>query len=193
MIVSGMLLSDVWSRLFRPRLRVLFLGNSLTRFGEQYDIPALCAAIAPRPWRTAAVTRDGGTLEDHRGDSEAGRLLRPGAWDVVVLQENSERAVSDPAGMEADVRRLDRWIRSMGAKTAFYSTAPGSGKRLCAELGALWLPAADAWDETSRTPGDGHLTSAGAALTAALIVRILSGKDAAVEVPVASGDRPPAE
>jgi len=70
------------------RLRVLFVGNSLTATN---DLPATVAAIAARGGRFeieyATVAPGGVSLEDHWSLTGARDVLESKTWDIVVLHQ----------------------------------------------------------------------------------------------------------
>ena len=73
-----------------PTIRVLFIGNSLTRAG---GLPEMIQGLA----RTAGVNLvyelhapGGARLLDQAADPQVRALLARGGWDAVVLQEQSE-------------------------------------------------------------------------------------------------------
>jgi hypothetical protein len=97
----------------RPSQRVLFVGSSFT-FGN--DLPCLVAKLAlsldpPLRPEVGMVARDGMTLEAHWLGGEVARRLREEQWDVLVLQEQSSRPITDPALMKADVRRFGEMLQ----------------------------------------------------------------------------------
>jgi hypothetical protein len=216
MLFSAMRLLRWLGRLLNGEsLRVLFIGNSLTRFEAQAaegprllnDLPGFLSRMSHSRGsvlETATITRNAASLEEHREDAEAGRVLRSGAWDLVVLQENSERAISDEAAMASDVRRLNAVIRAAGVRTALFSTWPpadrlGSGERLsrvyrelASEIGALRVPVGEAWARASlerpelklRLRDGVHPSAAGAYLSACVFyTRLIAGglADSSVE------------
>lgn len=74
-----------------PPVRVLFIGNSYTSVN---DLPGMLGgfarALSPQTrLETVAVMPGGATLESHWKGSEARERLHGGAWDEVVLQEQS--------------------------------------------------------------------------------------------------------
>jgi hypothetical protein len=80
----------------RHGLRVLFVGNSLT---FENDLPELVHRLggSRRPIFAGSFTAPGWQLEQFAGDHGLDRLLGSVAWDVVVLQEQSQ-IPSFPAG-----------------------------------------------------------------------------------------------
>ena len=182
------------------RMRVLFIGNSLTYYAPGdggavlHDLPGALERAAPG-WRCGRVARHGASLEEHRHDARVAQELRPGRWDYVVLQENTERALSHEAATRGDALWFDARIKAAGARTALFSTwAPrdrpevaarlsGLCGRLAAELGALLVPVGDAWRRAAAArPGlalyleDGfHPAPLGSYLSACVFTRSLSG------------------
>lgn len=176
--------------------RVLFIGNSLTRFEALHDLPALLTRMARSrgvELITGTLARNAASLGDYREDAEAGAALRSGDWDLVVLQENSERALLDEAATGADVRVLSARIRAAGRRTALFATWPpadraGSAEKLsrvyrefAAETGALCVPVGDAWARSAaerpelrlRMKDGVHPSAAGAYLSACVFYESL--------------------
>lgn len=81
-------------------LRVLFLGNSYTAYN---DLPRLTSRLAASAGDSLAVDRNtpgGFTLEGHTTNTASQNLIAASGWDVVVLQEQSQRP-SFPDGQVA--------------------------------------------------------------------------------------------
>jgi hypothetical protein len=81
------------------RLRVLFIGNSLTYVNSMPGIVAGMVRsrhpeLAPRLVMVAAA---GYSLEEHNAKGRAAELLRENRWDVVVIQERGGYAIDHPA------------------------------------------------------------------------------------------------
>lgn len=112
---------------------VLFLGNSYTYFNNLPEMFAKLAAAGGQGEVVYKMLAPGGTrLKDH-WDSEAGhKALAQGAWDYVVLQDQSTLGmtylVEGTARIAGDVLFrpfADRWvaeIKKAGAKPVFYLT-----------------------------------------------------------------------
>jgi hypothetical protein len=185
-------------------LRVLFIGNSYTYYN---DLPSVIADLTrdareTRPIVAEQLTVGGATLESHVERGEAVRRIRAGssrgAWDVVVLQEQSTRPLEDTAKMYRAVRALAAEARRVGARPALYvtwarlarphaqDTLSRAYRRIAAELGALVVPVGDAWamirgtDEAigrSLFIGDGsHPSPSGTYLAASTFYATLYGK-----------------
>ena len=88
-------------------LRVLFIGNSYT---YQHDLPKLVTRMAKaagiRGISERSVVGGGMTLEGHWKNGKALERIRNGKWDVVVLQDQSQRPVFNPPGTKKDARRF---------------------------------------------------------------------------------------
>jgi hypothetical protein len=107
-------------------VRALFIGNSLT---HTENVPGMLVGLARAGGVNLEVTQHspgGSTLADHAGNPAVHALLDAGGWDVVVIQEQSQRPAfrdeqvrkdSDPA-----VTSLARRARagSPGTKLLFY-------------------------------------------------------------------------
>jgi hypothetical protein len=102
---------------------ILFIGNSYS-----FDVPAELKRVAARngvKLRIGQVTHGGWTLEKHSRNEETLRAIREGAWDVVVLQEQS-RIPSQPVrraiAMFPYLRQLADEARAHGAVPVLYQT-----------------------------------------------------------------------
>jgi hypothetical protein len=177
------------------KLRVLFIGNSLTAGN---DLPQLFQAMAAADdirIGVEAVTRGGFSLEDHWNDGKARKKLREGKWDFVVLQQGPS---SQPEGRAHLKRWAKTWadeVRKAGATPALYMVWPfeeqengfadvsESYRAAAAASGALILPAGDAWraaiahEPSLRLYQEDklHPTGAGTYLAALVIARDLAG------------------
>ncbi|MBI3549115.1 MAG: hypothetical protein HY078_08765 [Elusimicrobia bacterium] len=189
-----------------PRLRVLFVGNSFTArrsstqrpSGRLTGVPDLLESIArarPESGGVAcrALASDGATLEDHLDGGALAAALADG-WTHVVLQENSERAAADEAGMRRDLHRIDGMVRRAGAATVLMPVWAGEGREaasrragaVCAEAGAgmtvvdlprLWLRLRERRPGLRLCAGDGiHPSALGDYLAACALYSRLLGK-----------------
>ena len=193
-----------------PRVvRALFLGNSYTYVN---DLPGVITRLAdnarsPVRFETGMLAPPGQTWEGLDADPMVDTLLGQ-AWDVVVLQDQSEQAWTVD-GIKPALVRLAGEITATGARTVLYMTwarapRPGGGAREFAQMmalnryyerhgevtGAAVAPVGRAWERALRDPGvtlhdrDGsHPNPAGTYLAACVLYATLTG-----ESPVGLGD-----
>jgi Surface adhesin CshA repetitive domain len=172
----------------KTSLKVLFIGNSRTRY---FDIPnqiKQLASLETRKLEVRTVAFDGWTLESHWNspNSAALKAIREGGWDDVVLQELSSRPVLENAKFVASVKNFNAEIKKVGARTVLYENwwrkdltysqaqLSSAYKTVADELGAAISPVGSAWLESSSTnptsslfnPDGNHATALGAYLTA---------------------------
>jgi autotransporter-associated beta strand protein len=106
-------------------MRMFFIGNSLTYY---YDIPGTVAgmAAAAGDWFTYASDLVGGsTLLDHLSNPTTMALIDSGAFDIVMLQEYSNRSTipNDRDNlMYPAARTFNAHIIAQGQRTMFYET-----------------------------------------------------------------------
>jgi hypothetical protein len=169
-------------------LKVLFIGNSRTRY---FDIPKQVQQLAsnePRTLEVRMVAFDGWTLEAHWNSPNATALkaIREGGWNAVVLQELSSRPVLENAKFAASIKNFDAEIKKIGARTVLYENwwrkdlnysqaqLSSAYKTLADELHLAISPVGSAWLESSSSnptstlfnPDGNHATALGAYLTA---------------------------
>ncbi len=104
--------------------RILFVGNSYS-----FKLPKVLARITQHGGRqifVEGVTRGGWTLEKHARSKETLTRIRDGKWDVVVLQEQSQRPSFSRKQRERDmnphVQMLAAEIRRSGALPVLFQT-----------------------------------------------------------------------
>lgn len=178
-------------------LRVLFIGNSFTYGG---DIPGLVETLSRskpglRPIVVGREVVPCYTLEQHWERGRALQSICSHAWDVVVLQEQSQRPMLEPARMLRYARLFNEEIRRHGARTVLYMTwadsdRPGDQATLASrydavarELKADVAPVGLAWGRACRerpcmplhADDKHHQGHRGAYLTACVFVALLSG------------------
>jgi hypothetical protein len=102
---------------------ILFIGNSYS-----FDVPEELSRTAEREGlklRIKQVTNGGWTLKQHTENDETLQAIREGAWDFVVIQEQS-RIPSQPLkrshAMFPYVRKLAAEAREAGAVPVLYQT-----------------------------------------------------------------------
>jgi Surface adhesin CshA repetitive domain len=169
-------------------IKVLFIGNSRTRY---FDIPnqvKQLASFEARKLETRMVAFDGWTLEAHWNspNSAALQAIREGGWNYVVLQELSSRPVLENAKFVASVKNFNTEIKKIGARTVLYENwwrkdltysqaqLNIAYKTVANDIGAAISPVGTAWLESSSTnptstlfDADGnHATALGAYLAA---------------------------
>lgn len=124
--------------------RVLFVGNSYTRF---HAMPLMVrAALQSLPRHPHAVVemvaRPGWTLSRHLERGTARQRIERGRFTHVVLQGHSLSALDDEGGLRAAARELDRVTRARGARTVLYETwARRDGAPEYARAGSPGTPA----------------------------------------------------
>lgn len=146
----------------RVKLRILFIGNSLT---DANDLPAIVQALAKANGehiQVDAVTQGGANLEDHWNDGVALQKIAQGRWNVVVLQQGPSSAPDSRAHLREWTRKFDERIREAGARTALYMVWPTPDRlgyfddvreayRLAAlDVNGLFFPAGEALREAQR-------------------------------------------
>lgn len=108
--------------------RVLFIGNSYT---ERNDLPLLTARVAASQGDTLLYNSNligGATLQEHASDAVSVSQIRTVGWDVLVLQEQSQRPALPLSEVRVNVfpfaRQLDSLRRRANpqAETLFYMT-----------------------------------------------------------------------
>lgn len=114
-----------WGLPYEDSRRVLLVGNSHTYFNGGVDahLQALVDAVHPE-WNVLvdARTVGGYTLENHYNDQNTLDYISTGAWDLVVLQEQSSRPQNDPDLFYQYATLLNGAIHQTGALTGFYMT-----------------------------------------------------------------------
>jgi hypothetical protein len=128
------------------KLRVLFIGNSLTSRG---DIPARFEKLAEAMGRKAVVdtvASDNYSLEDHWRDGRAVEAIKKG-WDIVVLQQDASSMADGRAQLVEYTKRFAKPIREAGARPALFQAWPTMDKMRDMGAGiAAYRAAAEAVD-----------------------------------------------
>lgn len=182
-------------------MRVLFIGNSFTRYwGGQVLIGTKMAMSSPgwqdrRPIYEQS-TGDGMSLKDHWELRHALERIREGNWDYVVLQDHSEAPLRHAAVFRKYARLFDAEIKKAGAKTVLFMTWAKVGEpmnqpliataygSLAKELGAEVVPVGLAFQEVMAHRSDlrlheadgKHPTMAGSYLTACCFYTFFYGR-----------------
>ena len=179
------------------RLRVLFVGNSLTYTN---DLPSMVSALS----RGGEVEIEAGviaipnaSLEDHWADGRARREIASKRWDVVVMQQGPSSLASSRANLVEWSKRFAAEARAAGVRPALFTVWPDASRRaylgdvvesyrVAAEAcGCELLPAGsawmDAWDRSGRLSlygADGfHPSGEGSYLASLVIWGGLTGAD----------------
>jgi hypothetical protein len=109
------------------RMRVLFLGNSLTEYNGGLALImeqlATSAGIKPVPVFDE-VTRFGATWAQLWDVTRAREMIRQGSWDFVVLQDYSTAPTIYRSEMDFYGRRFSQEARAVGARPVFFMTWP---------------------------------------------------------------------
>jgi hypothetical protein len=111
----------------KPATRVLFIGNSYTSVN---DLPAIVRAIgraAKPPVEIAieSITPGAFTLEGHfatEGEHSPRARIAAGAFDFVVMQEQSQRPILEPAKMLEAARAFGKELAAAKATPVWYAT-----------------------------------------------------------------------
>jgi hypothetical protein len=195
-VLIGLVALALTSAGCRPQTRVLFIGNSYTDFNGGIDaqLMELDPSIS-----ASRITVGGYTLAKHWADGAALQAIRTGGWTYVVLQEQSQTPVIDPAGFRQSVTKFDQEIRRSGARTILLMTwerpdSVGAGvttanlakayQSVGADLGIAVAPAGLAFaDARLERPDialngpDGHPTQYGTYLAACVVDETIAKRD----------------
>lgn len=144
----------------KDKLRVLFVGNSLTYANNLPEIVAGLARSAKQPKLVyKMVAYPNFSLEDHWNKGEVQKLLAKEKWDFVVMQQGPS-AFSDGRKVLIDyAKKYAEPIANAGAKPAFYMVWSSADrlqdfagvsttyKAAAKEIDGLFIPAGEAWLE----------------------------------------------
>ncbi|HLE98989.1 MAG TPA: hypothetical protein VI540_03755 [Gaiellaceae bacterium] len=106
------------------RLRVLFVGNSLTTTN---DLPARIAELAAatgRELEIGKVTFDGYSLEDHWNQGDARVALATGDWDVVIMQQGPSTLPESQVNLRLWATRFADEARAAGTRPGLLTVWP---------------------------------------------------------------------
>lgn len=107
------------------RVRVLFIGNSLT-FAN--DLPKILEAIADsagvKRLETVDISVGNTALSDHYLFGRARNVIRQGGWNYVVLQQGPSAVPANRDSLRMFVQAFATDIRSVGATPAIYMVWP---------------------------------------------------------------------
>ena len=198
MILSVFFTSPIFAEKNTPPLRVLFIGNSYTHFNGLPEVLSNMAATAKPKVniKTAVLTRGGYTLEKHLNEESTLNLIQKGEFDIVILQEQSLRPISDKKKMHEAIRKLHLEIKKAKAKTVLFMTWARAnrpkmieplakayiqiGRELKVEvapIGLAWQKALQKLPNLSLHNSDkSHPNQRGTYLTACVLYATLTGK-----------------
>lgn len=83
--------------------KVLFLGNSYTQYNDLPNLVKQIAASFGDTLITASVTPGGFTLEQHSTNAASLNAIKQDQWDIVVLQEQSQKPSFSPSQVATEV------------------------------------------------------------------------------------------
>jgi hypothetical protein len=144
-------------------VRILFIGNSYTYFNDLPEMLRVLAAGGSRAVEVqlGSIVEGGATLERHWNPATTKRI-RDGAWDYVVLQEQSLRPIESRGRFVTYGERLVREIEAARARPILYLTwsrmsHPDDQLRLndaytglATRTGALIVPVGPAWQALAK-------------------------------------------
>jgi hypothetical protein len=180
-----------------PRtIRILFIGNSLTRAN---NLPSMVEALARAQGHTIetfALVVNNFSLEDHWNQGQAQGAISKGGWTFVVLQQGPSSLPESRVLLRDYAKRFASEAKNAGAGTALYMVWPAKAREgdfdavsesyalAAKDADGVLLPAGDAWRDAWRhDPSlelyaeDGfHPSRFGSYLAALTIWRGLSGQ-----------------
>lgn len=114
-----------WGLPYEECRRILLVGNSHTYFNDGVDthLDSLVDAAHPE-WNVTvgSQTMGGYTLENHYHNQSTLDAIELGGWDLVILQEQSSRPMTEPDLFYAYADSLHTLIAQAGSLTGFYMT-----------------------------------------------------------------------
>jgi hypothetical protein len=178
-------------------MRILFVGNSFT---ARNNLPGLLAGLAKArgiALEHKLIQAGGASLRQHLNSGAVAAALENGAYDTVVLQEQSTLPGKNAKRMHENVREMHDLIAKHGARTALYMTWAWLNRpdgqaaittayaTIAAELGATLVPVGMVWERFLRThdqpvlhDDDGsHPSAAGSYLAACVFLIALLQED----------------
>jgi hypothetical protein len=179
------------------RISILFIGNSYTYYN---DLPGTLRSMAAAGQdtldvRVASVVEGGASLRAHWNQRTI-ELIRRGAWDYVVLQEQSLAPLEARDQFLTYGKRFANEIRASNAKAVLYLTwsrqqRPADQERLnqayadlARETDAMIVPVGPVWQEFRYIEGvpnlyaeDGsHPSTVGSFVAVSTFYRMLFGE-----------------
>ena len=179
------------------KLKILFIGNSYTYYNSTPEVvKALIKERFPKQEvETQLISGGGMTLADHWENESTLESIQSGAWDYVVLQEQSKLGMGlvidnktyfGPTDLFFEqARKFDAAIKEAGAETVFLMTwsvrdqpeeqaiLSHAYSKIAKELDAMVAPVGLVWDKVRTNPSislyaddGGHPSPAGSYLSA---------------------------
>ena len=112
---------------------VLFVGNSFTQFHNLPEIVAQMAHSKGKRLYYEKVVEGGASFESHWKDGKALAAIKSKDWDIVVLQEQSFKPVSDSENMHDYGKRFGQAVSATNARPYFYLTWAYESKAVFSE------------------------------------------------------------
>ncbi len=147
----------------QERIRVLFIGNSLTYAN---DMPALVAAIAEstkqKHFEYKTIAYPDFSLEDHWNQRDARKEITKGRWNFVVMQQGPSSLPESRVLLREYVKKFAEEIKRAGAKPVVYMVWPAvsragdfdrvveSYQLAASDVDAVLLPVGAAWREAFK-------------------------------------------
>lgn len=114
-----------WGLPYQDCRRILLVGNSYTygNNGLNSHLQALINAAEPTWNVNVSICAAGGyTLQNHYNDPNTIGMINTGNWDLVIMQEQSSRPVTDPQLFYQYATQLNQVINQAGALSGFFMT-----------------------------------------------------------------------
>jgi hypothetical protein len=123
LFVISLWYSDAQSK--KEKVRILFIGNSYTYFGNLPQIVAIISDQTAKKLVTKKSVAGGASLSEHwRGERglQTREIIEHGKYDIVVLQDHSMAALNQPDTLRKYVRLFCDLIKKSKAKPYLYIT-----------------------------------------------------------------------
>jgi hypothetical protein len=195
----------------RNSIQALFIGNSYTFVNVMPSTLEQLSALAhdARPIRCTMAAEGSATLESHWNSPKTRAILRSRKWDVVVLQEQSTRPITDFQMFDRYGGLLADEVRASGAKVFYFMTwarkdspqtqgiITGAYRGVALQHGGVVVPVGEAWRVVRERKPDielfaddgSHPSPTGSYLTACVFYAAFTGKSP-VRLPAVAGLSP---